>query len=134
MGNIMWKEIKSEKDIELFMREVVSFHDSCIREIYYNSGTYVNKNRGMIINTNPTMYIRFDTQISERFIQFELELGKVDKFSMNIDLQFTLEIYSATFLKKDNWFYWYSDEYADKESVYMFRCQTVKWRILPDPN
>ena len=24
MGNIMWKEIKSEKDIELFMREVVS--------------------------------------------------------------------------------------------------------------
>ena len=102
MGNIMWKEIKSEKDIELFMREVVSFHDSCIREIYYNSGTYVNKNRGMIINTNPTMYIRFDTQISERFIQFELELGKVDKFSMNIDLQFTLEIYSATFLKKDN--------------------------------
>lgn len=134
MGNIMWKEIKSEKDIELFMKEVVSFHDSCIREIYYNSGTYVNKNRGMIINTNPTMYIRFDTQISEQFIQFELELGKVDKYSMNIDLQFTLEIYSATFLKKDNWFYWYSDEYADEESVYMFRCQTVKWRILPDPN
>ena len=36
MGNIMWKEIKSEKDIELFMKEVVSFHDGCIREIYYN--------------------------------------------------------------------------------------------------
>lgn len=126
----MWNEIKSQEDIDLFMKQVLSFHDSCIRETRYISGTYIDKDGAMVMNTNPFMYIKFDTQRSSSFTWFEFELGGIDNFSIKINLNSTLDIYSATFFKKNDWFYWYSDEYADENSEYMFRCQTIRWRIL----
>ena len=126
----MWNEIKSQEDIDLFMKQVLSFHDSCIRETRYISGTYIDKDGAMVMNTNPFMYIKFDTQRSSNFTWFEFELGGIDNFSIKINLNSTLDIYSATFFKKNDWFYWYSDEYADENSEYMFRCQTIRWRIL----
>ena len=65
------------------------------------------------------------------FPKFEMELGLVDKFSINLHLDGSLEIYEATFKKKDDGFYWYSDEYANGNSNYWFRCQTIRWRELP---
>ena len=127
----MWNEIKSQEDIDLFMKQVLSFHDSCIRETRYISGTYIDKDGAMVMNTNPFMYIKFDTQRSSNFTWFEFELGGIDNFSIKINLNSTLDIYSATFFKKNDWFYWYSDEYADENSEYMFRCQTIRWRMVP---
>ena len=127
----MWNEIKSQEDIDLFMKQVLSFHDSCIRETHYISGTYIDKDGAMVMNTKPFMYIKFDTQRSSNFTWFEFELGGIDNFSIKINLNSTLDIYSATFFKKNDWFYWYSDEYADENSEYMFRCQTIRWRMVP---
>lgn len=127
----MWNEIKSQEDIDLFMKQVLSFHDSCIRETRYISGTYIDKDGAMVMNTKPFMYIKFDTQRSSNFTWFEFELGGIDNFSIKINLNSTLDIYSATFFKKNDWFYWYSDEYADENSEYMFRCQTIRWRMVP---
>ena len=127
----MWNEIKSQEDIDLFMKQVLSFHDSCIRETRYISGTYIDKDGTMVMNTKPFMYIKFDTKRSNNFTWFEFELGDIDNFSIKINLNSTLDIYSATFFKKNDWFYWYSDEYADENSEYMFRCQTIRWRMVP---
>ena len=43
----MWMEIFNEKDLKKFMDNVGFFHDSCIKEIKYLSGAYVNENLSM---------------------------------------------------------------------------------------
>ncbi len=43
----MWHEIKNNEDITNFMESVFYFHDSCIKEIKYTSGAYVQENLAM---------------------------------------------------------------------------------------
>ena len=126
----MWNELKSKNDIDIFMNEIISFHDTCVVELRYKSGTFVKEDRNMCMINKPYMYIIFHSQIAN-FLSFEMELGMLDKFSINLDLDRSLEVYDATFEKKDDGFYWYSDVYADDKSNYMFRCQTIRWRKIP---
>ena len=126
----MWHELKSQNDIDAFMKSVAFFHDACIAGLSYTSGTYVNDDNAMVMLTEPYIYITFHSQMAN-FPKFEMELGLVNKFSINLHLDNSLEIYEATFKKKDDGFYWYSDEYANGNSNYWFRCQTIRWRELP---
>ena len=125
----MWHELKSQNDIDAFMKSVAFFHDACIAGLSYTSGTYVNDDNAMVMVTEPYIYITFHSQMAA-FSKFEMELGLVDKFSINLNLDGSLEIYEATFKKEDDGFYWYSDEYANENSNYWFRCQTIRWREL----
>ena len=43
----MWKTIENNSDVSEFMEKVCRFHDSCIKEISYISGAYVNADRSM---------------------------------------------------------------------------------------
>ena len=126
----MWHELKSQNDIDAFMKSVASFHDACITGLSYTSGTYVNDDNAMVMVTEPYIYITFHSQMAN-FPKFEMKLDLVDKFSINLNLDNSLEIYEATFKKKDDGFYWYSDEYANGNSNYWFRCQAIRWRELP---
>ena len=114
----MWHELKSQNDIDAFMKSVASFHDACITGLSYTSGTYVNDDNAIVMVTEPYIYITFHSQMAN-FPKFEMELGLVDKFSINLHLDNSLEIYEATFKKKDDGFYWYSDEYANGNSNYL---------------
>ncbi len=130
----MWHEIKSQEDIDAFMKDIVSFHDCCIREIRYISGMIADKEGAISMDGSHSMSIYFDTQASNDFIRFEMELGVVSKFSININPTDWLEIYDATFIKKEDGFYWHSDTYGEAQDAdYMFHCQTVRWRTLPNP-
>ena len=84
----------------------------------------------MCLATEPYMYITFHSQMA-KFPAFEMELGMLDRFAINLNLGYTLEIYNATFEKRDDGSYWYSDEYADKDANYRFRCPTIRWREIP---
>ena len=97
----MWHELKSQNDIDAFMKSVASFHDACITGLSYTSGTYVNDDNAMVMVTEPYIYITFHSQMAN-FPKFEMELGLVDKFSINLHLDNSLEIYEATFKKKVN--------------------------------
>ena len=44
----MWNEIENEKDLNSFMDAMYCFHDSCLKEIKYISGAYVNEKLGML--------------------------------------------------------------------------------------
>ena len=40
----MWNTISNNRDIKQFMEIMCDFHDSCIKEMHYLSGAYVNEN------------------------------------------------------------------------------------------
>ena len=126
----MWHELNSQNNIDNFMKETAGFHDSCIVEMHYKSGSFVKEDGAMCLATEPYMYITFHSQMA-KFPAFEMELGMLDRFAINLNLGYTLEIYNATFEKRDDGFYWYSDEYADEDANYWFRCQTIRWREIP---
>ena len=43
----MWNDIANENDLKNFMDAMYGFHDSCIKEIKYISGAYVNEKLSM---------------------------------------------------------------------------------------
>ena len=44
----MWNEIANEKDLNSFMDTVCGSHDSCLKELKYISGAYVNEELSML--------------------------------------------------------------------------------------
>ncbi len=44
----MWNEIKDESDLQSFLEYIRYFHDSCIKELRYVSGAYVDHRLAMI--------------------------------------------------------------------------------------
>lgn len=59
----MWKELRTQHEIDNFMKEIIGFHDSCIKEIKYSSGAYVEKNLSMSpVNTKRTLTVLIQRQ------------------------------------------------------------------------
>ena len=67
----------------------------------------------------------------KKFDKIKMELGGVDRFSINLNLSSSLEIYGVKFEKRTDGFYWYSDADCNENSSYWFRCQTIRWRVVP---
>ena len=55
----MWHELNSQNNIDNFMKETAGFHDSCIAEMHYKSGSFVKEDGAMCLATEPYMYITF---------------------------------------------------------------------------
>lgn len=122
-----WKKIMTESDINEFMNLFDNFHDSCIKEISYSSGTYVDDDFSMIMNVEPTAKIVIQRQ-SEFMTSIEFLLEGVIKLHINNDLHATLEIFKAKFFKKNDLFYWFEDD--NDENSTNFVCETIRWRII----
>ena len=103
----MWKQILDNSSIERFMNEMDFFHDSCIKEMWYISGAYVNENRGMhAINSARSLRIIIQRQ-SKEYPVIELEFQKL-KFLRLLpnDENYTCEILDSTLLMSDGYIYW----------------------------
>ena len=69
----MWNTIKTEEDIKVFMEQIGFFHDSCIKEMSYVSGAYMNKDCSMYpINDSRNLKMIIYRQF-EDFPAIELE-------------------------------------------------------------
>ena len=108
----MWNEIKTNEDIAAFMKKVLHFHDSCIKEIRYISGAYVKENLAML----PSNTLREVEIIFQR--QWEDPTALVLKFT-GVDVlhlipydpdKYTCEIFSASMFIKNGKLYWAQDE------------------------
>ena len=103
----MWHEIRTEEDITFLMETVGYFHDSCLKELKYVSGAYVNDDLSMhpINDTRELKMIiqRQDDNPSTIELVFS-RLNYCKLFPCNE--QFTCEILDATLLWKDGNILW----------------------------
>ena len=75
----MWQEISNDREIQCFMDKVCFFHDSCIKELKYISGAYVNADLSMHpINDRRllSVIIRGDLQGFERSQDMSTKAGR----------------------------------------------------------
>lgn len=103
----MWNEILSDNEIEEFMKQMYWFHDSCIKEIRYISGAYVNKELSMYpINDRRILTVIIQRQFDE-LSTIEMEFTGLHFLKLYpTDENYTCEILDASMFRKDNRIYW----------------------------
>lgn len=132
----MWKNIVDISELENFMNVVCNFHDSCIKEIKYLSGAYVDEALDMYpINDCRILNMIIQRQF-EDYPVIELEfsgLKFLKLFPVNED--YTSEINEATMMYKDGLIYWYdcgvlSDEELGRYEGTVICASRLRWRPL----
>lgn len=132
----MWHEINSGKDIEKFMVEMQFFHDSCIKELKYTSGAFVDSALCMNpINNVRVLKVIIQQQQEDNQV-IELEFAGLKFLNLSpFDENYTCEIIDATMLFKDGYIYW-CDQKSMPDSVSdnfegTFICSSkVRWRRI----
>lgn len=131
-----YKELKKEEDILEFMDLFSYFHDSCLKELKYVSGSYVNDDLTMSPKDSVrTINAIFQSQnkglSSVEIIFFNVERLNLVPRADNYDSI----ILGAHLSLVDNDFYWAEFEDFDYQNVTEFngtwiKCKGIKWREL----
>ena len=103
----MWNKIENNKDVESFMKKMQYFHDCCVKEMKYVSGSYVDEELAMYpINDCRTLRILLQRQVRYPSM-IELEFCGLRKMVLcPIGEEYTSEIFEASLVYKKGLFYW----------------------------
>lgn len=103
----MWNEIIDSNDLNRFMSDVCFFHDSCIKELKYLSGAYVNDRLAMHpINDHRILKVIIQRQ-SRDLSMLELEFEGLKHLTLfPVDDEYSCEILDSTMILKDDCIYW----------------------------
>lgn len=103
----MWNEIANEKDLNSFMHDMCCFHDSCIKEIKYISGAYVDKDLSMFpLNNKRILSMIIQRQFKDPSV-IEMQFAGLNYLKLfPCDENYTCEIHGATMFFKDDCIYW----------------------------
>ena len=130
----MWNNLITNKDIFNLMEQFGSFHDSCIKELKYISGAYVDENLTMQpINNQRILKVIFQRQ-HENYSTIEMEFLELVTLNLTpTDEQYTGEIRGATCILKNSCIYWYDDSNCSVEQEYdgtWICAKKARWRSL----
>jgi hypothetical protein len=134
----VWHDIISEKDIIAFMEEICYFHDSCVKEMWYLSGSFVEENGFMHpLNDSRTLRVIVQGQFKETSV-IEMEFGELKYMRLfPLDCRYTSEILDSTMLQKDGYIYWcdwgdISESALDRYEGTLICAKHLRWRSLDD--
>ena len=138
IGKKMWNEINNEKDLKSFMDMHYDFHDSCLKELKYISGAYVDEALSMYpINDQRFLRIIFQRQFkNSSAIELEFIGLKFLRLYPNEE-DYTCEILDTTMILKEDRVYWCdcgglseADMEAYKGTVIC--ASKVRWRAVDE--
>lgn len=130
-----WNKINDSKDIENFMDLFGGFHDSCLKELYMSTGTFVNEDLSMSMSVNLDTCVRILFQRQDREPSaIELLFKGVTHFHIQprAEDQDSV-IYGAKLLLEEGQFYWAEDEewqidHPFLHSVSWISAKEIYWR------
>ena len=132
----MWHQVTDIIAIKELMDTTNFFHDSCIKEIRYISGAYVDNDLFMSpTNTSRKLSIIIQRQACDCPV-IELEFSKLKCLRLlPLDEEYTSEIYSSTLLLENGFLYWFdcggilaSD--IDRYEGVAICAQELRWRTV----
>ena len=132
----MWHEIANADDINQFMEVTNNLHDSCLKELAYKSGAYVDaETMGMYpINDKRSLKVLIQRQEPD-FPAVEMEFQGLTCLKMvPADENRTCEILDAALFLKDGMICWCAPadlrDFGPLEGVGTFICaERLRWRI-----
>jgi len=132
----MWYEIKDGNELEDFMYKMCYFHDSCIKEIKYLSGAYVNNELSMHpLNDRRILNVVIQRQY-EDVSMIEMEFSGLKFLKLfPVDDKYTCEIMESMMLIKNGYIYWcecgeLSEGDLDNYTGTMICASKLRWRPI----
>lgn len=132
----MWNNIVSSYDIEKLMNTMCFFHDSCIKEMKYLSGAYVENDLSMYpINDQRVLRVIVQRQYKD---PSAIEMEFIGLKSLKLaptDEDYTCEILDATMIISNDSVYWcdcgglLEKDCADYEGT-VICASRVRWRAM----
>lgn len=134
----MWNEISNEKDLYSFMDTVCGFHDSCLKELKYISGAYVNEKLGMYaLNDQRVLSVIIQRQFEDPSA-VEMQFAGLKYLKLfPCDDDYTCEILDATMILKEDCVYWcdcggLSEEDIESYTGTVICASKVRWRAVDE--
>jgi hypothetical protein len=133
----MWNQLITDNDIQSFMGLFGYFHDSCIKEIRYISGTYVDANLAMQpFNNKRIIDMIFQRQYKDPMVIVMRFIGIDTLHLSSYGEDYTSEILEATMFIKNGNIYWgdcegIENNIEDYDGTWL--CATkVEWRVIDE--
>lgn len=103
----MWNEIQNETELKRFLDRMQQFHDSCLKELRYTSGAYVDERLSM----HPLNDVRTLTVVIQRQFRdpttIEMEFRGLRFLRLRpVDEAYTCEILDASMFLHEGCIYW----------------------------
>lgn len=135
----MWNNVSTQKEINDFITKFSSFHDSCIKEMKYISGAFVNKDLSMHpVNDKRVLTIIIERQFDDYPI-IELEFSELQYLKLYpVQEDYTCEILDSTIIFKDGCVYWIdigglNENQLDYYERTLVCAKRLRWRKLDIP-
>ncbi len=135
----MWNPINNNEDLKEFMNKMYSFHDSCIKEIKYLSGAYVDDKLSMYpINDCRKLNVIIHRQFKDNST-IEMEFHDLKYLKLfPLDDNYTCEISDSTMILKNNCIYWcdcggLSETDLDNYGGTIICASKLRWRSIHQP-
>ncbi|MBQ8975697.1 MAG: hypothetical protein IJ072_08275 [Oscillospiraceae bacterium] len=132
----MWNYINDALSIKAFMEKVDYFHDSCIKEMKYLSGAYVQEHFSMYpVNDKRLLCVVIQLQKRELpMIELVFEGLRYLKL-FPADEEYTCEILDSAMFLKDDCIYWCDSGDICEENLNSYEgtlicAKKLKWRIV----
>lgn len=132
----MWKIISTDDDVKQFMEEMGYFHDSCIKEMSYVSGAYVNEKLAMCLINNQRMLRVVIQRQYKKDSMIEMEFHGLKALKLfPMDENYTCDIFKATMMIKEGNIYWcdcddLSETDSDEFTGTLICASTFRWRSI----
>lgn len=132
----MWNEVLDKNDLQCFMNEIGCFHDSCIKEMRYLSGAYVDDDLAMHpVNDKRILNVIIQHQF-EDLSMIEMQFVGLKCLKLfPINEEYTCEILDSTMLLKDDCICWCDcgdiseNDFADYEGTFVCALK-LRWRSI----
>lgn len=132
----MWHEISTDSELLYFMEELCYFHDSCIKELKYNSGSYVNSDLTMHpMNDKRLLRVIIQRQ-SKQLSMIEMEFEGLEFLKLfPVGDKYTSEILDSSMFFRDGYIYWcdhnnLSEKDLDNFKGTMICSSRFRWRAI----
>lgn len=133
----MWNVIRTEEDVIRFMDDTNSLHDSCVKELYYLSGAYVDQALSMYpVNDRRTLRVIIQRQCAS-IPNIEMEFSGLKYLKLvPIPSDYTCEILEASLFIEDGDIYWgdcdgLSTKNLNNYGGTIICASGLRWRALP---
>ena len=136
----MWNKVIDDKTCIALLEEAGFFHDTCLTELRYISGAYVDKDLEMYpINDKRKVKVFIQRQ-EERKNTIELEFSGIEYLKLfPSDEKYTCEIFGVTLILEDGKIFWCDCDGISKEEFPDYRgisicASELKWRWVDGNN
>lgn len=131
-----WIEVNSKEDVDYLNDIFGNFHDSCLKEICFSSGGYVQEDLSMHALGQPIARFLFQRQW-ENPSAIEIEFRDVIQINIKPEGENEfVDIMIEHLYLYDNIFFWSARDYeiheADKDCHTWISAKSVYWRIRDD--